>query len=854
MLIIYQVLEDLCSALQGGDTAFARFEAVNKMIGLEIIESILANHAQLVIKHQELIQIVRYHVMPMVNNALSDNLSFPLTLRIMRIFTVILQNLLGLLSSECEIALSLLNHVLDTDIGNVWKRVLCLEVMRGVYSDPGLVFAMYAQYDEIEKRRPIIKDNIAEFVRIAAEISMTASNHQQSATSMSTSITTKLVNLGEGNRSPGIDTPTAGVQSSSVRTACLDQLEKVDQPALSDGYVYYLILACMAGLSEGMARFILPFTNFSEDKSRKSESKDNITAERMNDDYQEESVQIRGQTISQPTLSSHRHKTTPLNPLLLKNHKSYRKIKSVSTFVNECWPGILAACSTFLTASLDVDNYRALVRCMQKFTQVAGLLRLQTPRDAFLTTLGKSAVPSNVLTTTISSPAASVIEPGDGITNTKGLLGAENLCNPTEILAPERKGRSSTDFGFSALSPRNMLCLRALLNLAIALGPILGSAWSIIIEILQQSDIITAALATKSATNNTQNSSDAFSVNLSTAHALNSEIEAVQAATYRLFESTADFPDDAFIDALNALCTLLHGSISTPVKDQLCNARRVGSISGLMTTTDTDSQGYLFALGKIGDIATMNVKRFTISSPEESGWDILSAELTSLVGNAAIITSARRMAAGILTRLIVDIATAVRDEASDRQDAIHTRLLQGLIATLQALNLKKTKDISADETSNEIHVICLEALKSVLERCGDEFTNGWMLVIAVISSVFVESNTSKAVTEYEHNKLMPRQKHILDAISPSACRTAFEAVELLCADFLSSVPEQLFVELIDVLALFSRQKYDINISLTVRIKINYQYQANCSVNNIHVEDIGSSEGPPRYIITHPEMF
>ena len=823
------------------------------MIGLEIIESVLANHAQLIVKHREFIQIVRYHVMPMVNNALSDKLSFPLTMRTMRIFTIVLQNLLGLLPSECEAALSLLNQVLDTDTGTMWKRVLCLEVMRGVYFDPGLAFAIYAQYDETEKRKPIIKDNIAEFVRIAAEVSMTASTRQQSAASTSSLVPSKFENLSQNDRLSSTDTPTTGVQSSSVRTACLEQLEKVDQPAISDGYLYYLILACMTGLSESMARFILPLTVINEDKPKKDKKKDEVAVERTNDDYQEDSAQIQSQNTSQPTISSYRRKTTPLNPLSLKSHKSYRRIKSVATLINECWPGILATCSTFLTASLDVNNYRALVRSMQKFTQVAGLLRLETPRDAFLTTLGKSAVPSNVLTATVSSPTASAVESGEGISNTKGLLSGESLVNQTDVLNSERKGRPSTDTGLIALTPRNMLCLRALLNLAIALGPILGNAWSIVIEILQQSDIITAALAAKSVTNNSHNPSETLSMYSSTVHALNSEIEAVQAATYRLFESTADFPNDAFVDVLNALRSLLHGDFSVHKRDQTSSARRVGSISGLLTTAETDTQDYLFALGKIGDIATINVKRLTSSRPKDSGWDILSDELISLMGNATIIGSARRMAAGILSRLIIDIASAARDEASDRQDATHIRLLQALSKTIHTLDLKKLKHISADETSNDIHVICLEALKSMLERCGDVLSNAWMLVIAIISSVFNQGNNSEVTAEYEHDKHMRKPQLILDATSPSACRTAFEAVELLCADFLSSVPQELFVKLIDALTLFSQQKYDFNISLTVRMNLIYQSRANYPVNYTHVEIIRSSEGPNRCDVTNPEM-
>ena len=88
----------------------------------------------------------------------------------------------------------------------------------------------------------------------------------------------------------------------------------------------------------------------------------------------------------------------PLNPLTLEDHPLYEGIKTCAAIIDKCWPAILATCSTFLYAALDADYYHGLVRSFQKFTHVAGLFRLSTPRDAFLTTLGKAAVPPNVFT------------------------------------------------------------------------------------------------------------------------------------------------------------------------------------------------------------------------------------------------------------------------------------------------------------------------------------------------------------------------------------------------------------------------------------------------------------------------
>ena len=213
----------------------------------------------------------------------------------------------------------------------------------------------------------------------------------------------------------------------------------------------------------------------------------------------------------------------------------------------------------FLSAALDNEFYRMLIRLYQKFTQTIGLLRMSTPRDAFLTTLGKAAVPASVLTAALSPAPARF---GQAV-EAKGMPNVEAIVSQAAGLLSDLTltRRASVEGGEHLLNVRNLLCLRALLNLAIALGPTLGKSWSIIFETLRQADNIMAVSPFRPASRDRASASmstDA-SVDTSPANAVATEIAAVQAASARMIESTCEYPHDAFRDSMEALCKLLLG-------------------------------------------------------------------------------------------------------------------------------------------------------------------------------------------------------------------------------------------------------------------------------------------------------
>lgn len=833
------MFNDLNLLVTGEKPAFIRFSAIPPASILELIEAVLSNYGQIMVEHPEQVYILRNHLMPLIIRSLSDRLSFPIVVRIIRILNLIIRNHLTILPSECEIALGLLNHMLDPQASQLWKRALCLEVFRGIYADSRLLLAIYHQFDAQDGKKKIFGDNLASFVRLAtekpaliglgqhstapvsyADDSVAGSDQAAAAAgAMAGDIGGPISDRSSNSRPSGIST-----QWSSMKTPCIDHLDKSDPPSLPETYIYSLVLTCITNISESLAKFVLPLTVYHDNKSRRKPKSDEPATQDGEDTPSNEG----GRRLSRT--QSFRKKTIPVNPLDLTDHPAYAYIETSLALVTECWPAILATCSTFLNAALDVDYYRALVRAIQKFTQVSGLLRMATPRDAFLTTMGKAAVPSNLLLTNVVSPKTATGEQPGMFNNAKGLLSVDSLVSQSSGASADHSRRPSHDVQMPSLGPRNLLCLRALLNLAIALGPTLQSAWSIIFETLQVADLVLSL-----SNQNSNRSSSQHAGAQGAAEKIETETAAVQAAARRLFESTADFPNESFTEVLQALCALLSDpsptesgqmTPTTAGRPQILHQRRLGSVSRLTLNTETNSRDAAFALNKIGELAALNEARLSQYDPSESGWDTFVHDLVRFSANDRKASASRLLAADILSRTVREIAEiSMYDEQREQIQARILATLQRQISVLR-LNDIKTKGEYSD-IDVRVHQIALDALKNVIEQCGESLVAGWASVLDSLLSVFLPSEKPQ-----ESNKKGSREEDIekrelrtVRVISRSLARSAFATVQLICSDFLASVPDACLSALLELLLNFCGQQDDLNMSLTVSTTICKPSQA-----------------------------
>jgi hypothetical protein len=828
---ILQIFNDLNLLVTGEKPSFVRFSSIPSTTTLEVIEAVLSNHGRVMTTHQEQIHILRSLLMPTIIRSLSDRLSFPITLRIIRILNILIRNHLSIMPSECEIALGLLNHMLDPEASTIWKRALCLEIFRGVYSESRLLLQIYSLYDEQEGKKNIFGDNLASFVRLATEKPSLIGLGQQStlpsrsagnetASDQAVAEAGALAGVIGGPVSESSTGHPAGIstQWSTLKTPCIEHLDKSEPPAMPETYVYGLVLTCITNVSESLAKFVLPLTVHHEGRNKK---KNKVDEEGIKGSESLPSAPI---TRRLSRTQSFRKKTIPVNPLSLEDHPAHAYVQTSATLVTECWPAVMATCSTFLNAALDVDFYRALVRAIQKFAQVAGLLRLSTPRDAFLTTLGKAAVPSSMFIANVSTPKSPTVDHASVFGNANGLLSVDSLASQASSTLDKNR-RPSHDPFVSGLGPRNLLCLRALLNLAIALGPTLHSAWSIVFETLQVADLV-MALSNQSGAR-TPSGSRARAESDTSLEKVEAETSAVQAAARRLFESTVDFPNESFMEVLRALCALVQDTTNvnngdrSPTKSSRPHAlhqRRLGSVSGISLGTETNSRDSAFALNKIGELAALNEERLAHYEPADSGWSIFVAELVRFSADTTKPTSSRLLAADTLCRTIRGIADL--SVAPEELDAVQARILFALKTQITALHEESDADESYSDTDIRIHQITLEALKSVIEQCGDSLATGWTSVFDSLLSVFSEpassddESTADTLNE-EANSTQP-----FEVISKSLARTAFGTVQLVCSDFLSTVPKHGLSTLLELLLRFSRQQDDLNMSLTVSFALS----------------------------------
>ncbi|KAL1895397.1 Endocytosis and vacuole integrity protein [Sporothrix stenoceras] len=857
----YHAFNDICLLTEAGRPEHLRFSSLSITFGLELIESVLTNHPAIFSSHPEQTHVLRTRLMPFLTRSIVSKPNFPTAVRLVRVLYTLLKRHMALLADESGEALAALSHVLDHD-SVLWKRVLCLEAFKGIFSDPALVRQLYILYDAKEGEKDILQELLATFVRVSTEkpsvIGLGYTSTIPVAGYSNNGAGSAEQAVMEANGMSGIVTSNSTTESAStgissqwsaIRTPCIDQLDKAEPLSIPESYIFSLILACITSLSEGLAKFILPLTvpreNRNQKRMLKQDGRSNSPAP----------TDQPGTPTSAPGLersASARKNPVPKNPLLLKDHPLHAEVKAYAEMIDRCWPAILATCSTFLYSALDSEYYHSLVRAFQRFTHVAGLLQLNTPRDAFLTTLGKAAVPPNVLTACHNAGArpmtptsAGADTPNSLFGNARGLLSVDSLVSQSS--APEKPRQPSADLSAASINTRNLLCLRALLNLGIALGPTLESSWQIVLETLQQADFVLftsgkAAGRTLAVVRSADPQAEAEATML--LQNFGSEIKAVETAASRLFESTIDFPNAAFVEFVVAICSLLEKRPESPttaddndsaiddqtqspqatprkssgagvsfateggrLKTPVVKHKRVMSITTAPASTRTQEDQ--FVLAKLGDIASINLERLLYSAPEVSGWIPLTYELTATLGSAFTTPTVRMRAAETLVRFVLEATNAVAGEKEVTRSRMQLRLLEALRDSLLPLQSPdRSGSITTQATDIDIHKVILDGLKGLLEDSGEALISGWNVVFEIIDSLFTEGRPSSV----EGN--LSTSEGVLTTRSVRLIKPSFASLQLICSDFLSSLPNTCYLNLVNTLYKFCSQGDDLNVALT----------------------------------------
>ncbi|EXJ59003.1 hypothetical protein A1O7_06434 [Cladophialophora yegresii CBS 114405] len=815
------LFEDFCLLLAQQKPRFLKIESLPSAFLLETLHTVLASHGSLLKSERESETKWSDHLLQGLSRSLVRKDHFGITARALSILLLIFQAHGEGLQHEVDQVVPLLVGALEKDGNPPWRRSLYLEFFRSLFSDFNVLRETFAIFDSGKEPLKLVGQLMSALVRIGAEDPSLIGLGRQSTVPIQRTTDPKSEEAasieaqglgGAITAVPSKVSSTTGLSAewSLIAVPLMDQPDKTIAPAIPSTYIYTLVLDCVSSFCDGLSKFVMPLSVPSRASQRENSEmgrRDSSATDRVDDEP--------SRKPTRPASSSQKYQRL-INPLTLANHRLSAQIRTSADMIEACWPAALAICSTFLNSAMDSEFYHALIRSVQKLAQVSGVLELSTPRDALLTTLAKASIPAKA-----SSIIASYQTPKSSrVGDVEHSDVSNGLKSPTEPPpTPTFQGNSSP------LNVRHLLCLRALLNLGIALGPTLKKdAWFILIETMQAIEALIAMPTTIAATSQSGSPRIGASGNDGNT-TLASEIAAVQAATKRMLESTRSFGADSFTEIVQALLRLLGHDVEVvnprPTEQTIASPTTPGrlgarpghqasrSVSGLWTKSKTLELEVGFVLSKLSDLSRINLYRFASSTEQACSWVLIGDRLLRLSRDTMIAANYRLQAASILDLISMETVKLLDDSRFEAAevDAIRFQCLKSLLQQLDAFD--DTRGGKHDAVELEIHKRLLEALESMLSHSGESLSNCWPVALEILSVTFSKRGENKP--ELGNATIEQAEK---DAQTAQILRIAFRSIQLIASDFPGVLDTTTLANLAHLLRQFGSQQYDLNVALT----------------------------------------
>jgi hypothetical protein len=311
-------------------------------------------------------------------------------------------------------------------------------------------------------------------------------------------------------------------RSILLKLACsIDQLDKADAPPIPESYIYLLGVQCLVSLSDGFATFSAPiFTSIMKQRPRAAG---------------EPAVR------APPALDVTSLQTEDPNA---------QSLSTVKSMVENAWPAFLAAFSFVISTNLSDELFVDVLASYQALTNVAGMLNLPTPRDAFFASLSKYAIPTRVVSSVDAYVEPPTPRTASSITENFGLSGP---------------------VGPPGLSERNMACLKVLISSAVFLAGSLDESWFDVLETIQNADYVLTLKGTRGSKGSGLSAPAVVqrkpslpgpqvggSQQPSSRHPMLTDLDPdnLMIAIQRLFDTSKNMDDSSFKHFVSALCKL----------------------------------------------------------------------------------------------------------------------------------------------------------------------------------------------------------------------------------------------------------------------------------------------------------
>ncbi|KAK0563679.1 Endocytosis and vacuole integrity protein [Tilletia horrida] len=816
----YLTITDLNSLASGEPASFLQLNSLPRTFALELIESILTNHSNLFRSshHPELLLVLRQYTCPLLIKALSEKPVFPTSLRLMRVLFLLLRQFSAELILEVEILMNIMIKTIqplshaggipeERDDGGLvtppWQRILVMEVIRSLTADMTFLRNLWKWYDAsssgssvfaklIESLHRLVTENPAALGRGSEQMSgsaaATLSRRQSSRGSIDQGYAGGLYEAAAGIANAAIGgvlapNTTEGVglsfEASAPSMQTIDQLDKAEAPGTPPTYVYLLAMQSLVNIAQAFSSYVLPAYSAYVNARPKNSSR-----------------------------------APPPLDLSTLSGSAKSDMEAGVAMVKSAWTSLLASFTFLISSKCDDAVFAEVLSALRNFTNVTGVLSLQTPRDAFLASLLKFAVPRPVVAAVAAYKMG--MGPAGGAGGAGGGAGGDSNAANVNAQRPR-------------LLTRNLACLKALTQISHYLSGILHERWLEVLEGLCDAEFVLQRTMTRN--NKLQSAEDSpppppsrsligstfqnttlSSVDPRTGQPqLLSDLDAdsLLAGIRHIFENSIALDTDAFVAFVKALCQLSdqyahideavagggQSPASSPTKAR--SGVSSGSVASAVRLTGSDLS---FPLSNIGLVFKLNIERLC-GNDADKGWNTMVDHILKLIQGSLLRAALRLQASDVLDSSLLLALNTANDQ---RVKVVQRQVLDAL--QVQSI-LDRRRANAADV---EVRKRGLEALLKAIESHGHGLLLGWETIFEISSAACPVSPAAEAAASSQET---PSNASSLRSSAP-LIKVAFSSLQLVCSDLLSLLSHDQVRLCISTLTDFSLQHEEVNVALT----------------------------------------
>ncbi|XP_037876961.2 protein MON2 homolog isoform X1 [Bombyx mori] len=708
----YLILQDIIQLING-DAAhwLVGISDVPKTFGLELLDTVLTDFSPVFFKISEFRFLLKEHVCALIIKLFSPNVKyraaltalhipgaagangggtperphFPVTMRLLRLVSVILHKYHSLLVTECEIFLSLTIKFLDPD-KPLWQRALALEVLHKMTIQPKLLKSFCDCYDMKPHATNIFQDIVN---ALGAYVQSLFASPGAAAPPGTSAIPQQ-----SGFYCKGVWLPLCVTfERGTAKAVYIEMLDRTEAPTIQDGYGISVAYACLMEIIRSIAITVEGSEYFRlqemyEDLHDGDEKELNSNKTNTDTATTEQNLTSNGHSVEADQNS---------NVVQAASDDSDKETELRLQLLKSSWCGLVWGLSVLADASIgELEN---ILRAIQTLARVSGKVGVSAGRDACVGALCRSALPAQYAAGALGAcpwrrePAA----PEPDCRHHVVWVGT-----PLPSAAPASGQQQS----FVMVTSRHVTAMKALLCAAQRDGDVIQQAWFPVLTTLQH---LVWILGLKPSTGGSMKASrasaDANAVMSTSAVMADLPVQqvpvaeslgvmsALSAMLSRVFESSKDLDDVALHHLIDALCKLSNEAM------ELAYSNREPS---------------LFAVAKLLETGLANMHRIEVM------WRPITNHLLEVCQHPHI--RMREWGVEAITYLVQAAFQYHHNNPVHVTDA-RSRLLLEPLAELCSV---RHADVRARQ---------LECAARLLHSRGDQLGAAWPLMMQVISAI-----------------------------------------------------------------------------------------------------------------------